>query len=158
MHPTLDLAADTPAASASVAARKAIHMRLARAAVRGLSRSLMYSLDRAASVPRSAELLRLLLRTRRVVLPRSEGRLRREIRTYSTHFLTSLARRSGGMQVPARTDFLVEGAEFTTVLNVGEYTQCCYALGVLDQHLLALIRAGGATFLDVGANVGIYSL
>ena len=44
------------------------------------------------------------------------------------------------------------------VLNVNEFTQCGYYFSDLDASLVRLIKQGGSTFIDVGANIGLYSL
>ena len=48
--------------------------------------------------------------------------------------------------------------EFRMKLDVNEYTQCGYFFGFLDNDLVSIIRKGGGTFVDIGANVGMYSL
>lgn len=47
---------------------------------------------------------------------------------------------------------------FEMKLNINEYTQCGYYFGAPDKELIQLIRLGGGTFIDIGANVGIFSL
>jgi len=47
---------------------------------------------------------------------------------------------------------------YKMILDVNEFTQCGYFLGFYDSKLIKLIRLGGDIFVDVGANVGFYSL
>jgi len=48
--------------------------------------------------------------------------------------------------------------EFNMNLDVSEFTQCLYFLNSLDLEFISEIRFGGSVFLDIGANVGIFSL
>ena len=47
---------------------------------------------------------------------------------------------------------------FKMKLNINEYTQCLYYFGSPNPDLLKLINSGGKGFLDIGANVGFFSL
>lgn len=52
-----------------------------------------------------------------------------------------------------------DGAEpFTIALDITDYTQLRYFYAFPDPRLRDLIVAGGDTFVDVGANVGVFSL
>jgi FkbM family methyltransferase len=46
----------------------------------------------------------------------------------------------------------------TLDLDVNEFTQCGYYFSNLDAPLIRLINKGGFSFVDVGANIGLYSL
>jgi FkbM family methyltransferase len=48
--------------------------------------------------------------------------------------------------------------EFSMNLDIKEYTQCSYYLNFLDFEFISEIKLGGGVFLDIGANVGIFSL
>jgi len=48
--------------------------------------------------------------------------------------------------------------DFRMNLDVSEYTQCSYYLNSLDIDFISEIKLGGGVFLDIGANVGIFSL
>jgi FkbM family methyltransferase len=47
---------------------------------------------------------------------------------------------------------------FTLRLNVNDYTSALYYFGVLNIPLLNLLQKGGGTILDIGSNVGLYSI
>ena len=48
--------------------------------------------------------------------------------------------------------------QFRMRLNINEYTQCGYFFGFLDDNLISMIKKGGGVFVDIGSNVGMYSL
>lgn len=48
--------------------------------------------------------------------------------------------------------------DFQMMLNVAEFTQCDYFFGNIDLTLIQLLKEGGDVFVDIGANVGLYSL
>ena len=49
-------------------------------------------------------------------------------------------------------------ASFSLRLNINEHTQCSYYFSAPNPDLLHLIAKGGGTFIDVGANVGFFTL
>jgi len=47
---------------------------------------------------------------------------------------------------------------FKMKLDINEFTQCGYYASFYDLYLLRLINLGGEGFIDIGSNVGFYSL
>lgn len=76
-----------------------------------------------------------------------------------TRFFTMVARFSvNKMPVEKEVNFIVKDKSFKMSLNINEYTQCCYYFSFPSESLIRLIDFGGDTFLDIGANVGFFSL
>jgi FkbM family methyltransferase len=49
-------------------------------------------------------------------------------------------------------------ANFNLNLNVNEYTQCSYYFHEPNNDLIELIKLGGDVFIDIGANVGFFTI
>jgi FkbM family methyltransferase len=58
----------------------------------------------------------------------------------------------------ADVSFRLGDQSWRAMLDVHEYTQCAYYCGHLNESLLRLLQKGGGVFIDVGANVGVYSI
>lgn len=78
---------------------------------------------------------------------------------YKTLFFGKLARFNRSNVAIFRTAFYKQGEHiFKMELDINEFTQCGYYFSALDVELLRLIKIGGGVFIDVGANVGFYTL
>ena len=74
-------------------------------------------------------------------------------------FFTNVARFSVDKRpVEKQVKFFVRDKSFKMSLNINEYTQCCYYFSFPSESLIKLIDFGGDTFIDVGANVGFFSI
>ena len=69
-----------------------------------------------------------------------------------------LARYNKSKQVISREINYLFVNEFKMILNINEFTQCGYYFRVPNPELISLIRKGGDGFVDIGANVGIFSM
>lgn len=82
------------------------------------------------------------------------------IKKYKCLFLCKLARfnRSGLMII--RSAYYERGGEhlYKMDLDINEFTQCGYYSSAFDSELLRLLKKGGCVFIDIGANVGFYTL
>jgi len=102
----------------------------------------------------SEVLLRILPNNRINKIPNNESDLGRIIRLFFTIF----ARYSDPKSVIYRNVKFRFKDDFSMKLDVNEFTQCGYYFGAPDKELIQLIQLGGGVFLDIGANVGIFSL
>ena len=50
------------------------------------------------------------------------------------------------------------GKVFKMNLNINEFTQCGYFFGNFDYALISILKRKGGIFIDIGSNVGLYSL
>jgi FkbM family methyltransferase len=82
------------------------------------------------------------------------------IKKYKCLFLCKLARFSRSDLMIIRSAYYERGGQhlFKMDLNVNEFTQCGYYLSAFDSELLRLLMKGGRVFIDIGANVGFYTL
>jgi FkbM family methyltransferase len=48
--------------------------------------------------------------------------------------------------------------DFNLKLNINEFTQCGYYFDMPNNDLIQLLKLGGNVFIDIGANVGFFSL
>jgi FkbM family methyltransferase len=74
-------------------------------------------------------------------------------------FITLIARFNKSGSFFKTTKFFFK-EEFSMRLDANEYTQCGYLVGIVDNDLLSLFDRveNKGVFVDIGANVGIYSL
>jgi FkbM family methyltransferase len=82
------------------------------------------------------------------------------IKKYIGLLLCKLARfnRSGAMIIRSAS-YEQDGKHLYKMdLDINEFTQCGYYFSALDIDLLRLLRKGGRVFIDIGANVGFYTL
>ncbi len=76
-----------------------------------------------------------------------------------TRFFIMVARFSTNKKIIKKeVNFVVVDESFKMALNVNEYTQCNYYFSFPSESLIDLIKLGGDTFIDIGANVGFFSL
>ena len=82
------------------------------------------------------------------------------IKKYKYLFLCKLARFNQSGVMIVRSVFYNHGGEnlYKMDLDINEFTQCSYYFSALDIELLRLLKKGGGTFIDIGANVGFYTL
>lgn len=82
------------------------------------------------------------------------------IKKYKCLFLCKLARFNMSGVTIIRTASFKKGGEhlYDMRLDINEFTQCGYYFSALDIELLKLLKKGGGVFIDVGANVGFYTL
>ena len=73
-------------------------------------------------------------------------------------FITSIARFNKSEREIFKVANFFFIRNFSMKLNINEYTQCGYFFGIVDCDLLSIISKGKGIFIDVGSNVGIYSL
>jgi SAM-dependent methyltransferases related to tRNA (uracil-5-)-methyltransferase len=79
--------------------------------------------------------------------------------TIVTRFFIMVARFSINKKIIKKeVNFVVVDDSFKMSLNVNEYTQCNYYFSFPSESLIELIKLGGDTFIDIGANVGFFSL
>lgn len=79
--------------------------------------------------------------------------------TMVTRFFIMVARFSINKKIIKKeVNFVVVDDSFKMSLNVNEYTQCNYYFSFPSESLIDLIKLGGDTFIDIGANVGFFSL
>src|SRR3990172_10888864 len=116
-----------------------------------------------ARLPFAFLLLFLLPRDKFIDLnePHNYSWLLKNIRNYKILLFTYISRYSrNSSPILANAHFRLRGREWHMVLNLNEYTQCNYYFGNVNLPLLRLISNGttNESFLDIGANVGLYSL
>ena len=99
-------------------------------------------------------ILKLLPHDRLNKIPNNENKLNLTIRL----FFSILARYSALEKKIYRNVKFKFIRDFSMKLDVNEFTQCGYYFGAPDKELIQLIRLGGETYLDIGANVGMFTL
>lgn len=72
-------------------------------------------------------------------------------------FLANVARNHSGPQI-LRTITLKSWPGLKMKLDISDYTQCGYYFSVPENGLENRLKKGGDIFIDIGANVGIFSL
>lgn len=73
-------------------------------------------------------------------------------------FVLIIARYSKGKSLIEKEVTYFSTNAFSLFLNVNEFTQCNHYLEAPNAELIKLVIKGGNTFIDIGANVGFFSL
>lgn len=79
-------------------------------------------------------------------------------RLYSKLFISIARYNEDGREVSKIAYYLVGGRKFIINLNINEFTQAGYYFGKIDNNLVDRIKKGGGIYIDIGSNIGIYSI